>query len=750
MIFNFILILVFLAPFFGVFVNNTKAHTGYVHERFIDYAFDILDNDKDLVDANGKSLYPGMRDFVRELFTNNYLDRIDEGSVYQDSEALLQVNHAWDPILERGMMGLAEGALPRAILYFNEATEIYKTGDKNNAYRKLGEALHMVQDVTVPYHAISTIGMSGLNWGEYTIDVLEDLVDAHELNLAQGWTGKHVEFEAYCKDVLNDLASTPSQLPTHLSPSQYMSPTRYDYSKETQLPGGSYGHVYNWFGYHAGSWVQYAANYGRMRYDDVDTYTPTYYADGSVDTYPTQWRTPAEEIIEKAIELTASFIFYFWNSVTDEYDSDGDTIPDAPLDFDNDGLIGEEEYYYTDFPIVGGWCYNYHYTNYGNYDSDFDFIPDGRETEIECDALMVDTDGDGISDGSEDYDDDGLLNFLEIDEGTDPTDSDTDGDSFFDGEEVYGVYAPTHPYAWGNGKIYGLNPLSWDTDGDFIGDWFEISGQIGVEHPYANAEGILFTDPTEIDSDFDTLADPEEIMFYFTDPNNPDSDNDNIGDEEEVDTGNDGYITDPNNIDSDGDGIDDFTEIVIGTDPNVPDTDGDSYSDFDEINIYGTDPNNPEDNPYVSYIPEYVPSFRALSNNINKLTFSWSQPSNYISGWKYKVKRWTGSSWQKIYEGTSRVFNYYPPSATTFYSYRIYCYNGNNQPGVYSSWAGKVKSSGGGGGGGPMLYDNTVIGSLSDDGLIKTNIFLTILPVVNLIIISVVFANYRKKKHEMI
>lgn len=96
--------------------------------------------------------------------------------------------------------------------------------------------------------------------------------------------------------------------------------------------------------------------------------------------------------------------------------------------------------------------------------TDADTDKDGLSDLIEIDKLytspiLYDTDGNGVSDGDEDFDGDGLSNRVEISLGTDPTVKDTDKDKLSDYEEQ---------------KVYGTNPLAEDTDGDGVSDGKEI------------------------------------------------------------------------------------------------------------------------------------------------------------------------------------------------------------------------------------------------------------------------------------
>ncbi|RKX30553.1 MAG: hypothetical protein DRP71_14840, partial [Verrucomicrobia bacterium] len=68
-------------------------------------------------------------------------------------------------------------------------------------------------------------------------------------------------------------------------------------------------------------------------------------------------------------------------------------------------------------------------------DNDGDGVPDELEEVLNLDPTKFDTDGDGISDGEEDFDGDGVSNTAEAFIGFDPTKTDTDEDGTPDAEE---------------------------------------------------------------------------------------------------------------------------------------------------------------------------------------------------------------------------------------------------------------------------------------------------------------------------
>ncbi len=207
-----------------------------------------------------------------------------------------------------------------------------------------------------------------------------------------------------------------------------------------------------------------------------------------------------------------------------------------------------------------------------NADWDGDGLINSWEWRLGLNPNDPDTDNDGIPDGNEDADGDGLTNLQEIvTYGTDPLDWDTDDDGLGDGWEAQ----------------YGLNPRDTDTDNDGILDPDEDPDGDGLTNLQEQAKG---TNPLDPDSDDDGLTDGDEVS-RGTDPLDPDSDNDGLTDGQEVNT----YGTNPLDADTDGDGLSDGAEVnTYGTNPLLADSDGDSLNDGAEVNTYGTNPLDPD------------------------------------------------------------------------------------------------------------------------------------------------------------
>lgn len=161
-----------------------------------------------------------------------------------------------------------------------------------------------------------------------------------------------------------------------------------------------------------------------------------------------------------------------------------------------------------------------------------------------------------------DLDDDGIMNSVEDNIGTDKNNPDTDADGLSDGKEV---------------EKYKTDPLNADTDTDGLNDGAEVKD--------------YKTDPLNADTDTDGLNDGAEVDKYKTNPLKADTDKDGLKDGEEVLT----YKTDPLKADSDGEGLTDAEEVKdYKTNPLAADTDGGTIDDYTEVDR-GTDPLNSED-----------------------------------------------------------------------------------------------------------------------------------------------------------
>ncbi|MBC8587870.1 zinc dependent phospholipase C family protein [Paratissierella segnis] len=84
-------------------------------------------------------------------FFNNYLNDINEGSVWADQD-FKSSNHFYNPYKKRGMYG-RKSAMDLGVEYYNNASDLWNKGKFNESMFYLGASLHIIQDMTVPQHA---------------------------------------------------------------------------------------------------------------------------------------------------------------------------------------------------------------------------------------------------------------------------------------------------------------------------------------------------------------------------------------------------------------------------------------------------------------------------------------------------------------------------------------------------------------------------------------------------------------------
>jgi len=282
-------------------------------------------------------------------------------------------------------------------------------------------------------------------------------------------------------------------------------------------------------------------------------------------------------------------------------DSDDDGVPDGQEanpaeDTDGDGNINVLDPDSDNDGILDGTEMGFDCSNPATNPAANNCVPDADMGNTTTSPLDPDTDDGGVPDGTEDGNHNGTIDSGEGDP-NDPSDDgsivDTDGDGLTDGYETQ----------------IGSDPNDADSDDDGVPDGQEPS-------PDVDSDGDGLINVLDSDSDNDGLPDGTEMGLdcsnpdtdtsknvctpdadngdTTTDPLDPDTDNGGISDGSEdfdkdgaIDSG-EGNPNDPSDdttiTDTDGDGLSDDFETQIGSDPNDADSDDDGVIDGQEAN----------------------------------------------------------------------------------------------------------------------------------------------------------------------
>ena len=270
-----------------------------------------------------------------------------------------------------------------------------------------------------------------------------------------------------------------------------------------------------------------------------------------------------------------------------------------------------------------------------------------------------DSDGDGLLDFEEDFNNNGIQD-VNLGE-TDRFDPDSDDDGLLDGEEFNWWMQRYNDQKAINKIPDWLRKLHPNLNDEQLFELFKPTGDLDGD----NRANIL-----DFDSDNDGWSDGFEIQEMGTDPANPDTDDDGVPDSE-----------DPHpfsNVDSDGDGIPDDWEIYHGLDPDDPsdaddDWDNDGFNNTQEYE-QNTDPNHPEgventfDYDSVDLNQFYEEKFEHEYFRVS--------PIENPKYWRLSAfDKYDGSTWTRSDERLTKYNKTVPTEVSTFTSSKSRTYN---------------------------------------------------------------------------
>ncbi|SIS49355.1 gliding motility-associated C-terminal domain-containing protein [Zobellia uliginosa] len=233
-------------------------------------------------------------------------------------------------------------------------------------------------------------------------------------------------------------------------------------------------------------------------------------------------------------------------------DSNGDGVLDNITDVDNDGLADVVDNDTTDGPEGSAPC-----------------TPQTACVQTNSTSNIFDTDGDGTTDNSGDFDGDGLINAYDLDSDNDGI-LDTVEAQTTTGFSAPGAIDPLTGIPAVGTDTDGIDPI--DTDGDGNPDYLDLDADNDGITDTLEAGGIDADGDGAVDGFVDADSNGVADSVDSTPLPDEDSDNDGILDRLDLDSDNDGITdtTEAGGMDGDGDGI---------IDTFMTDTDNDGLAD---------------------------------------------------------------------------------------------------------------------------------------------------------------------------